>query len=274
MPYYGDELRAFNLNNIPSIQPGDDVSEVIHQSLESMGETLQQDDILVIASKIISKADNLFVDLRTIKPSEKAERLGKETDKRADLVELILRQGRLLGYKKPSQILMRLRNGITILNAGIDRYNLENQTDNDDIAVLLPPYPNESCKKIASRLKNKYDVDAGIIIQDSASKEWRLGTTGICLGAYGVRVIDTDISNPIYRSKDMFGIGRGIWSVNLGDQLAGLGNLLIGEAGDKSPIMLIRGLHLADKSQSSFDLLTQHEGESAFNRIALENLEK
>jgi len=250
MSYYGKSLRAFAVEGIPLIEMGQDIVPPLIKALDGMNETLRDNDVVIVASKIVSKAENRIVDLREIEPSDKAIRLSKMVDKRLELIELILQQGKLIGFSR-KHILIEYESGFVGVDAAIDGGGRGGAVSSDlNIAVLLPKNPDKSAASIRENLKNYYKTNFGLIIQDTAGRSWRRGHIGLCIGSSGIKVID-NIFEDSKRRLDLYGVTTTVAAVNIGDQLASIGNLLMGETNNGTPVVIVRGLNVVDESQSS-----------------------
>jgi len=250
---YTDSFNAFAVKDVPLIEPGDDVAQIIIDSIEKMGKTIKENDIFIIASKIVSKADpNCYVDLRTIVPSERALALAKLLDPRRDArhIELTLQQGKLLGWSFTG-LLIELENGMILPHAGLDRDNIKN-TDASDITIKLPEDPDKSAKEIRVKLEEHYKVKLGVILNDTMIRSWRNGGMGMSIGSSGVKVLD-EIHKDQFRNMCLeTGRPLGFRNVmNIGDQLAGIGTLLMGETIEGIPLVVIQGFNLSNNTQDS-----------------------
>ena len=248
MSKFGNSFHAFAVEKIPLIQMGQDIVEPIIRALDDMNETLQENDIVIITSKIISKSENRLVDLRDVEPSKKAKEIGKKTDIDPRRVELTLQQGKLLGFGNRT-ILIENDLGLIMENAGIDNGNFKN-TEARDLVLLLPSDPDKSARNIRQKFKTHYNTNIGVLIQDSSRRAWRNGHIGLAIGSSGIKMLDVVYEDPI-RKFDLYGVPTRVSQVNVGDQIASIGNLLMGETSDGLPVIIIRGLHAGDEMETS-----------------------
>jgi len=248
MAYFGESLHAFAVKGIPLIQMGQDIVEPIIHALDAMDETLQENDIVIITSKIVSKSENRLADLREIVPSERAKEIGKKSDIDPRRVELTLQQGKLLGFGART-ILIENDLGLIMENAGIDNGNFKN-TEERDLVLLLPSDPDKSAVSIRQKFKTHYNTNIGVIIQDSSRRAWRNGHIGLAIGSSGIKMLDVVYKDPI-RKFDLYGVPTRVSQVNIGDQIASIGNLLMGETSDGLPVIIIRGLNIVDETETS-----------------------
>jgi coenzyme F420-0:L-glutamate ligase/coenzyme F420-1:gamma-L-glutamate ligase len=227
------ELWLRPLRDIPLIEPGDDLAEIILASIEKAGWELQNGDVLVLAQKIVSKAENRTVDLTTVTPSPRAIELAIEVQKDARLVELILSESETIVRRGPGVLIVEHKLGFVMANAGIDRSNV----NGGDHALLLPVDPDRSATVIRRAIAARIEVDVGVLIIDSFGRAWRNGTIGTAIGASGVPTLLDLRGRP-----DLFGRPLETTEVGWADELAAAASLMMGQAGEGRPVILVRGL--------------------------------
>lgn len=229
------ELTA--LPNIPIIQPGDNLAAVIQKSLKSIGVSLQDNDILVVAQKIISKAEGQLVNLETVTPSEEAKKFASITTKDARIVELILRESQRVLRTRPGVMIVQHRLGFVCASAGIDHSNVLGPHGNpEEWVLLLPKNPDESADRLRAELEAACGVKMGIAIIDSHGRAWRMGTVGVAIGISGIPGI-VDMRG----WKDLFGYELQITQVGAADELAAAASLIMGQAREATPVVHVRG---------------------------------
>lgn len=228
-------LTLIPLPRIPLIQPGDDLVRVILASFERTGMTFLDGDILVIAQKIVSKSEGRMVNLETVTPSERAIQLADCSEKDARLVELILQESKSVLRSRPGTIIVEHRLGFVCANAGIDQSNVRPEMD-EDWALLLPLDPDGSAAKIRKRLEKISDASLGVLIIDSHGRAWRLGTAGVAIGLSGLPGL-VDLRG----EKDLFGYSLRITQIGAADELASAASLVMGQAAESRPVVLVRG---------------------------------
>lgn len=228
-------LTLISLPRIPLIKPGDDLVRVILNSLERTGLTFQDGDILVIAQKIVSKSEGRLVDLKTVTPSTQAVELAERSEKDPRMVELILRESKSVLRSRPGTIIVEHRLGFVCANAGIDQSNV-NQENDGDWVLLLPLNPDETAANIKRRLEKISDARLGVLIIDSHGRSWRLGTAGVAIGLSGLPGL-VDLRG----EKDLFGYQLRISEVGAADELASAASLVMGQAAESKPVILVRG---------------------------------
>jgi coenzyme F420-0:L-glutamate ligase / coenzyme F420-1:gamma-L-glutamate ligase len=227
------ELWLRPLPDVPLIEPGDDLAEIILASTEKADWELQNGDVLVIAQKIVSKAENRTVDLATVIPSPRAIELATEVQKDARLVELILSESETVLRRGPGVLIVEHKLGFVMANAGIDRSNVNGK----DHALLLPVDPDRSATAIRRAIAARVGIDVGVLIIDSFGRAWRNGTIGTAIGASGVPTLLDLRGRP-----DLFGRPLETTEVGWADELAAAASLMMGQASEGRPVILVRGL--------------------------------
>ena len=219
------------------VEPGDDVAAQIITAAEQMALGLEQDDVLVIAQKIISKAENRYLDLRTIEPSEEARRLAVEVDKDARKVQAILNESNEVVRKRPGVLIVEHKLGFVQANAGIDQSNIIHEDDEDDhFCLLLPVDPDSSANKIRQIILERLGISVGVIINDSLGRAWRNGTLGLAIGVAGFTALEDYIGK-----TDIYGRELMVTQVAAADELAAGASLVMGQTSEKTPVVLVRG---------------------------------
>ncbi len=237
------------------VQPGDDLGTVVLTSLANGGFALRDGDVLVLAQKIVSKAEHRQIDLAAVTASAEAVELAAETDKDPRLVQLILDESTEVLRKKPGVLIVRHKLGLVGANAGIDQSNIDHSGDHtgdesgQEAALLLPADPDESARKLAANISKHTGKTIGVIIADSMNRPWRLGTIGGAIGCAGVSVLDDHRGG-----TDLYGRELKVTLINRADALAGAATLLMGETTEKIPLVLIRGVAPYTGSDSAADI--------------------
>ncbi|MFC2053940.1 coenzyme F420-0:L-glutamate ligase [Chloroflexota bacterium] len=243
------------LPGIPIIRPGDDLVQVILDSLEREGIVLQDGDILVLAQKIVSKSEDRYVNLNQVKPSQEAFALAQETQKDSCLVELILRESSCVLRTRPGTIIVEHRLGFVCANAGIDHSNVGDISEGlDEWVLLLPEDPDKSARELRMRLETACGKEVGVLIVDSHGRAWRLGTVGITIGMAGVPGLVDLRGKP-----DMFGYRLQITKVGAADELAAAASLVMGQSDEKKPVVHVRGFPYPLRDASLRELLRPEE---------------
>jgi coenzyme F420-0:L-glutamate ligase/coenzyme F420-1:gamma-L-glutamate ligase len=247
------ELRLVALPGIPLVQEGDDIAGLVLAGLAAAGETLRDGDVLVIAQKIVSKAEGRARSLATVRPSSAAMKLASETGKDARLIELILGEATEVLRCARDLIIVEHRLGFVMANAGIDHSNVE-QAASDDMVLLLPHDPDASCGALRASLREHTGANVGVIINDSHGRAWRNGTVGVAIGAAGLAaVLDLRGRGDLYDRK------LRSTEIGLADELASAASLLMGQADEGRPVVLVRGVPYARREGSARELVRSRE---------------
>ena len=228
-------LTLIPLRGVPLVQPGDDLAGIIVRALAASKDTLLARDVLIIAQKVVSKAEGRLVDLKTVKPSQRALEYAQAAHKDPRVVELILAESTEVLRHRPGAIIVAHRLGFVLANAGIDASNVG--PDSEEHVLLLPADPDRSCREIRERLRERTGVDAAVLIIDSFGRAWRNGTIGTAIGVSGFPALADLRGKP-----DLFGRPLQITEVGLADELAAAASLLMGQAAEGAPIVLARGV--------------------------------
>ncbi|MCC5887686.1 MAG: coenzyme F420-0:L-glutamate ligase [Gammaproteobacteria bacterium] len=245
-------LEILALPGIPQVQAGDDLAELLVNAIRAAGLELQAGDILVLAQKIVSKAEGRTVRLAEVEAGAEARQLAADTGKDPRLVQLILDQSRdVVRLRKgtPGVIVVEHKRGWIHANAGIDQSNV-NSGDPGQWALLLPEDPDASAAALREALQQRTGVRPGILINDSFGRAWRVGTCGIAIGSAGITTVEDLRGQP-----DMFGRTLEVTVVGRGDELAAAASLVMGQAGEGTPAVLIRGLAMEDSAATAADLI-------------------
>jgi len=230
-------LTLYPLAGLPLVSPGDDLAELIARTLTQHGLTLQDRDVLVIAQKVVSKAEGRLVNLTTIEPSEDALEYARITSKDPRLVELILSESREVVRARKNLLIVEHRLGFISANAGIDHSNVSGPWgEAEDWVLLLPENPDESARGIREKLEQRYGCQVGVLIIDSHGRAWRLGTIGMTIGLSGLPGLVDLRGEP-----DLFDYRLRVTQVAASDELAAGASLVMGQAHEGLPVVLARG---------------------------------
>ncbi len=250
------KLTITPIKGIPLINPGDDLAAMINEAMVRLNFETHDGDILVVAQKIVSKAEGRLVSLEDVNPSPAAEQLAAEIDKDPRLVELILQESSAVVRKSPGVIIVRHRLGYVIANAGIDQSNIDHA--GGEYALLLPEDPDLSARQLRASLMKITGNRIGVIISDSANRPWRLGTLGYTIGSAGISVLDDRRGQ-----NDLFGRELQVTMSNRADAIAAAAALVMGETTEKIPVAIVRGLPPEDSDQVATDCI-RPEAEDLF----------
>jgi len=245
------------LQQIPLVCPGDNLADLLLSSLQTARINLEDGDILVVAQKIVSKAEGRLVNLCTITPSKEAVELAKRSDKDPRLVELIIRESREVLRVRPGTIIVEHKLGFICASAGIDHSNVLGKDGNpDDWVLLLPEDPDRSALEIRRNIKVATGSRIGVLIIDSHGRAWRIGTIGMAIGISGIPgVVDKR------GWKDLFGYRLKITVVAAADELAAAASLVMGEAAEGTPAVHVRGFPYQLRESSLKELIRNKEND-------------
>ncbi len=246
-------LSIHPIPGLPVVRRGDDIASLIGDRLEGTKMDLVDGDVIVVAQKIVSKAEGRAVDLKTVSVSPEAERLATVVDKDARLVELILRESNEVLRTSPGVIVVEHRLGLVNANAGIDQSNVR-AGDDDDWALLLPENPDGSAAGIRNALVTRFRADIGVIVNDSVGRAWRLGTVGLAIGVAGMTAL-FDLRG----RRDMFDRELLVSETGVADQVASAAQLVQGEGAEGTPAVRVRGLATLGSPQTARALLRPRE---------------
>ena len=230
-------LTLTPLLNIPIIRHGDNLADILVSSLAATRLAIQDSDILVLAQKIVSKAEGRMVNLATVTPSAHAVELARQSEKDPRVVELMLRESNEVLRVRVGTIVVEHRLGFICANAGIDHSNVAGAGDSlEEWVLLLPTEPDHSSRVIREGIESKTGKRIGVMIIDSHGRAWRNGTVGICIGLSGIPTLVDERG-----WKDLFGYILRSTVVGVADELAAAASLVMGQAAEGTPAIHVRG---------------------------------
>jgi coenzyme F420-0:L-glutamate ligase/coenzyme F420-1:gamma-L-glutamate ligase len=240
---------------MPLIHPGDDLGQIIITALEENSLTLMDGDVLVLAQKIVSKAEGRLVNLNQVIPSSRALELAAITQKDARFVELVLRESAEVLRTRINTLIVQHRLGFVCANAGIDHSNVRGEWgDDEDWVLLLPEDPDQSARKLREQMRAQYGCDVGVMIIDSHGRAWRTGTVGVAIGIAGVPGL-VDLRGV----PDLFGFNLRITQVGAADELAAAASLVMGQAAEGTPVVHVRGFPYPLRDSKLAELIREKE---------------
>lgn len=258
-------LTLTPLADIPLIRQGDDLAVILVNALRGTSIQLRDGDILVLAQKIVSKAEGQVVNLGTITPSEKALELARASQKDPRLVELILQESRDVLRVRPGAIIVEHRLGFICANAGIDHSNVSPPKPAEDIeasgtldagdwVLLLPENPDRSAGQIRRKIEAASGAHIGVLVIDSHGRAWREGTVGAAIGISGLPGLVDLRGQP-----DLFDFRLQITQVGVADELAAAASLVMGQAAEGTPAIHVRGFPYPLREGNLGELLRPRE---------------
>jgi coenzyme F420-0:L-glutamate ligase/coenzyme F420-1:gamma-L-glutamate ligase len=230
------QLTLIPITGIKLVEPSDDLVAIAIAAFAANGLVPEAGDVLVVAQKIVSKAEGRYVDVTTVEPSERAIALAAEVDKDPRFVEVVLSESKRVVRHRPGLLIVEHRLGFVMANAGIDHSNLPTQAGGERV-LLLPQNPDGSALALRTELVDTFGTDIAVIICDSFGRAWRKGTVGVALGAAGLPALIDMRGHP-----DLFGRELLVTETGFADEIAAAAGLLMGQANEAVPMVLVRGL--------------------------------
>jgi len=230
------QLTIKALAGVKLVEPGDDLGAIIVEAFAANRLAPEPGDVLVVAQKVVSKAEGRYVDVASVEPSKGAIALAAEVDKDPRFIEVVLGESKRVVRRRPGLLIVEHRLGFVMANAGIDHSNIPTG-DGVDRVLLLPRDPDESAAGLRQRIIEAFGVPIGVVISDSFGRAWRKGTVGIALGAAGLPAVIDLRGHP-----DLFGRELLVTETGFADEIAAAAGLLMGQADEALPMVLVRGL--------------------------------
>ena len=248
------------LTGIPLIRRDDNLADIVVLALHQNNISLQDNDILIFAQKIVSKAEGRAVNLNSVIPSQRAIDLAKQTEKDPRLVELILQESNEVLRRRLGVIIVEHKLGFVCANAGIDHSNVGSSNDfsrstsSGEYVLLLPKNPDQSAHNLRKQIKEQTGRQIGILIIDSHGRAWRNGTVGTSIGISGLPGLDDLRGKP-----DLFGYKLQVTQVGVADELAAAASLVMGQAAEGTPVVHVRGFPYPLREGSLKELIRPKE---------------
>jgi coenzyme F420-0:L-glutamate ligase / coenzyme F420-1:gamma-L-glutamate ligase len=249
-------VKFVAIEGLPEVEPGADLAALLSETLEARAVAPRPRDVLIVAQKIVSKAEGRFVELGSVIPSQEATRLANITRKDPRIVEVVLGETDEVVRVAANVLIVRHRLGFVMANAGVDRSNVPAAPAAGGAArervLLLPRDPDGSAAKLRQRLLERFGVPLGVIISDSFGRPWRRGVVNVALGSAGVPAL-------IDRRGDRNGRALEVTEVAFADAVAAAAALVMGEAAESTPLVLARGLAWSAPERTARTLLRPKE---------------
>ena len=249
------EIRVIPLRILGDVKPGDRLYSLILRALISNKVTIENGDIIVIAQKIVSKAEGQIVRLNSLTPSSFAIQLAKAYKKDPRLTELIIRQSKSIVRISNGIIISETKHGFICANAGVDQSNVMNS---EETALLLPDDPDASAKQIMYMLKEKTNKEIAVVITDSFGRPFRNGQTNVAIGLAGMVPIKSYVGE-----EDMYGKKLRVTEIAIVDELASAAELVMGKS-KGIPVAVIKGFNFVKSESASIDELIREREKDLF----------
>jgi coenzyme F420-0:L-glutamate ligase / coenzyme F420-1:gamma-L-glutamate ligase len=241
-PRQSRSLSLIAVAGFPLAEPGADLGQIICGLARTHGPEFADQDVVVVAQKVVSKAEGRYVDLADVRPGRQALALAEKVQKDARLVEVILAESRRVLRHRPGVLIVEHRLGFVTANAGVDQSNVDPAKGAEPV-LLLPRDPDASAQRLHEQLRQEFGKAIGVVISDSFGRAWRIGTVGVALGAAGV----PSVMN-LRGAPDIHGRRLRVSETGFADEIAAAASLLMGQANEATPVVVLRGLTWSEPS--------------------------
>lgn len=249
-----NQITLTAIPGIPMISPGDDLARIIADALSAFHFPLSNSDTVVVAQKIVSKAEGRAIRLSDVTPSPRALELAQVVQKDPRLIEVILSEAVEVVRVRPGLIIVRDRRGWVCANAGVDRSNVMQDGSGDECVLRLPLDPDASAARLRQGLRQRTGVDVGVIIADSHGRPHRNGVIGVAIGVAGLPALED------WRGRvDLFGYTLQHTEIALADMIASAATLLLGQAAEGTPVVVVRGVQHTARAGAARELVRSPE---------------
>ncbi len=230
-----DCMTLFSVPGLPLVHPGDDLAQLIVEKMDAAGQQLQSGDILVMAQKIVSKAEGRLVRLSDVTPGAQALELAEITGKDPHVVQAILDDSNEVVRARRGLLIVEQKSGWVCAHAGMDRSNVQ-PVNGEEMVALLPENSDASAEGLRGRLAELTGAEVAVLISDSHGRPWKFGTMGVCIGCAGIPPLWNQRGLP-----DLFGYELLASEECIVDELAGAAALLMGQSAEGRPVVIVRG---------------------------------
>jgi coenzyme F420-0:L-glutamate ligase/coenzyme F420-1:gamma-L-glutamate ligase len=248
-------IEIISIPVVPDIKAGDKLDIIILESMNNANEFLSKGDIVVVAQKVISKAEGRLIDLKLVNPSEKSLQIAKQNDKDPRLIELILNESVDILRLVRGILIVETKRGLICANAGVDQSNVEKS---NDYAALLPEDADLSARELRHSLKRKTGIDVAVVITDTFGRPFREGQINVAIGIAGIQPIKSYIG-----TLDMYGKKLKVTEIAVVDEIASAAELQMGKS-ERIPVVIIRGYVYQMVENSSLSQLLRSRGKDLF----------
>ncbi len=239
-------IELIGLGGLPLISRGDDLGKLIVETTAKQGIELRLNDVIVVAQKIVSKAEGRTVDLATIEPSGRAKSIAQQTGRDPRLCQVYLNESKAVLRIKGRMVIVRHKLGFECSSAGVDRSNVAPHSNG--IVVLLPENPDQSARGIRQVVRDRLGITVAVVINDSLGRHDREGSIGLAIGVAGINPIE------VRHQQDLFG-NQANTAIAIVDEASAAASLVMGQADEKLPVVLVRGVQYTIDEQASIQQL-------------------
>jgi coenzyme F420-0:L-glutamate ligase/coenzyme F420-1:gamma-L-glutamate ligase len=248
-------LELMGLDGIGEVNRGDSIGALICDACSKQNLSMLDDDILVVAQKIVSKAEGQVISLDDVQPSARAIELARQLDKEPALVEVILRESREIVRMGGRALIVETHHGFICANAGVDQSNVGRKN-----VALLPKDPDGSAQEIRKEIKRRTEKEPAVIISDSFGRAWRMGTVDVAVGVAGLKTIKDERG-----MTDRYGYQLKAAVAAIADEIAAAAELVMGKR-DGVPVVIVRGCEF-EREEGSVKELLRAEAEDLFRHF-------
>ena len=243
-----NEIKLIALKNFPLIKPNDDLANIINNSISLNNICIDDNDVIVVAQKIISKSENRYVELDKVKISEEAKDLATKLNKDKGLIQTIINESNKIISTEKNVVIVEHKLGFININAGIDQSNIP---QDKNVALLIPENPTKSAVDLHQELTKFLNKNISIIISDSMTRPFRSGVTNFALASHNIQSL-IDLKG----EEDMFGNKLKGTEIAAADELASAAGLLMGQSDEGIPVVIIKGFNRSSyQTNNAFDLI-------------------
>ena len=246
-------LELLALETVPRVMPDDDLAALILSACDREGAGPVDGDVLVVAQKVVSKAEGRIVRLAEVECSPEASRLARKAGKDPRVVELILRESEEIVRCVRNVIIARNKLGVVLANAGIDQSNI-GAGDDAEAALLWPVDPDASAARLRREIASRRKIEIAVVVNDSLGRAWRRGTVGAAIGLSGLAGV-VDLRGRI----DLFGRELRSTEVGQADEIAAAASLMMGQADEGRPAVIVRGLSYDRREARAREIVRQRQ---------------
>ena len=241
-------IKLIAPKNFPLIKPNDDLANIINNSMSVNNICIDDNDVIVVAQKIVSKSENRYVDLDKVKISEEAKDLARKLNKDKGLIQTIINESNKIISTEKKVVIVEHKLGFININAGIDQSNIPQEKN---LALLLPENPTKSAVDLHQELTKFLNKNISIIISDSMTRPFRSGVTNFALASHNIQSL-IDLKG----EEDMFGNKLKGTEIAAADELASAAGLLMGQSDEGIPVVIIKGFNRSSyQTNNAFDLI-------------------